>query len=56
VIKPVYEFVVEPDAEEDFMNRLKMNNNKCPFLVSIVKIEIEPGNLCDRGSKYHVYF
>ena len=38
VIKPVYGFVVEADAAEQFVNHLRMNNNKCPSLVSIVKI------------------
>lgn len=56
VIKPTYEFVVEADAAEQFVNHLRMNNNKCPSLVSIVKIEVEAGSYCDRGSRYHVYF
>jgi hypothetical protein len=39
VIKTNYDFILEADTEVEFINKLKNNNNKCPYLISMLKID-----------------
>ena len=38
------------------MSKLRNNNNNCPYLVSMVKIETEVDSVCANTNTYHVYF
>lgn len=38
------------------MSKLRSNNNTCPYLVSMVKIETEVDSVCANTNTYHVYF
>ena len=55
-MKTVYDFILEADSEVEFINRLRMNNNNCPFLVSIIKIDTEIDAVCANASAIHIYF
>ena len=56
-IKPHYEFALDSERENEFIAKLRFSNNKCPFLVSIQKIEVEKRSNCTHNHHlYHVYF
>lgn len=54
--KNVYEFLIESEAEHDFMGKLMKNNNDCPWLISMIKIDIAKPSLCSTSKALHVYF
>jgi hypothetical protein len=56
VIKAVYEFILEADTEDEFMGKLKNNNNDCPYLISMIKIEAQQESLCATTNTFHVFF
>jgi serine/threonine protein kinase len=38
VVRADYEFLMNKEREEYFLNKLKQSNNKCPFLINIKKL------------------
>jgi hypothetical protein len=56
VMRTIYEFALGVDTEEEVIGRLRANNNSCPHLIPMVKIETQARSICAATNAYHVYF
>lgn len=48
--------MLEADSEEEVMGRLRVSNNTCPYLISMIKIESQQQSGCAATNAYHVFF
>lgn len=55
-MRTIYEFILEADTEDEVMSKLRANNNNCPYLISMIKIETQLDSVCATTNAYHVYF